>query len=66
MLPAAMAREAYLDHLASVPLFSACSKKELQKIAKASDELTIHAGKVLVDQGDTGRESFVIVEGRAA
>ena len=47
-------KDAYLDHLASVSLFSACSKKELQKIAKASDELTIPAGKVLVEQGDTG------------
>ena len=34
-------RDAYLDHLASVPLFSACSRKELQKIAKASDELNV-------------------------
>ena len=57
---------AYLDHLASVPLFSACSKRELQKIAKASDELTIPAGKVLVEQGDTGRECFVLVSGTAS
>ena len=57
-------KDAYLDHLASVSLFSACSKRELQKIAKASDELTVPAGKVLVEQGDTGRECYVLVSGQ--
>ena len=37
---AAMAREEYLDHLASVPLFSGCTTKELRDIAKATVELT--------------------------
>jgi CRP-like cAMP-binding protein len=59
-------RDEYLDHLASVSLFSACSKRELQKIAKASDELTVPAGKVLVEQGDTGRECFILISGSAA
>jgi CRP/FNR family transcriptional regulator, cyclic AMP receptor protein len=58
-------RDAYLDHLASVPLFAACSKRELQKIAKASDELGVAAGRVLVSQGETGRECYVIVSGSA-
>jgi CRP-like cAMP-binding protein len=58
-------RNDYLDHLASVPLFAACSKKDLQKIAKASDEVSVDQGKVLVEQDTPGRECFVIVEGRA-
>lgn len=66
MLPPMPQRDAYLQHLASVPLFSACSRKELQKIAKASDELHVEAGRVLVEQGATGRECYVIVEGTAA
>lgn len=61
-----MARhETYLDHLASVPLFSACSKRELGKLAKAGDELKVEAGHVLTRQGDAGREAYVIVEGAA-
>lgn len=64
MLPA-MRRESYLDHLASVPLFSACSKRELGKIAKAGDELTVDAGHTLTVQGDAGREAYVIVDGTA-
>ncbi len=60
-----MARTSHLDHLAQVALFSACSKKELQHVAKASDELTLPAGKVLCEEGAVGREAFVIVDGTA-
>ena len=56
-------RDEYLDHLAQVPLFAACSKKELQTIAKASDELVLPAGRVLVEQDTAGHECFVIVDG---
>ncbi|CAN5727211.1 MAG: cyclic nucleotide-binding domain-containing protein [Iamia sp.] len=58
-------RETYLDHLSSVPLFSACSRRDLGKIAKAGDELEVEAGHELVTQGDAGRECFVVVEGTA-
>ena len=56
---------AYLDHLAAVPLFAACTKKDLQTIAKAADEITVPAGTVLVDQGQAGREAYIIVDGTA-
>jgi CRP-like cAMP-binding protein len=61
-----MARDAYLEHLSKVRLFSSCSDKDLQKIAKASDEVAIDAGRVLVEQGTTGRECYVILEGTAS
>jgi CRP-like cAMP-binding protein len=60
-----MAGSAYLQHLGSVPLFSSCTSRDLQKIAKASDEVTIDEGKVLVEQDAIGHEFFVIVEGSA-
>ena len=60
-----MAREQYLDHLASVPLFSGCTTKELRDIAKATVELTLDEGREFVTQGDVGREAFIIVEGSA-
>jgi CRP-like cAMP-binding protein len=56
-------RNQYLDHLAAVPLFAACSHKELQRIARASDETELPAGRVLMRQGESGRECFVIVDG---
>ena len=57
-------RDAYLEHLASVPLFAACSHKDLQRIARASDEVQIPEGRTLMKQGDIGRECFVLVEGK--
>jgi CRP-like cAMP-binding protein len=56
----------YLKYLAEVPLFAACSNKELQKIAKASDEISIDAGRVLVEQDAVGREAYVVIDGQAS
>jgi CRP-like cAMP-binding protein len=61
-----MARQSHTEHLSKVPLFSALSSRDLQKVARASDEVSIPAGKVLMQQGQTGREAFVILEGEAA
>jgi CRP/FNR family transcriptional regulator, cyclic AMP receptor protein len=60
-----MAREQYLNHLATVPLFAGASTKELRAVAKASMELAIEAGREFVTQGEIGREAFIIVEGQA-
>ena len=49
--------------LADVPLFSGCSKKELQTIATLADEIDLRQGKVLTRQGAPGREFFVLLEG---
>jgi CRP-like cAMP-binding protein len=60
-----MARNSYLDQLSKVRLFSSMSKRDLQRIAKASDEIDVPAGKVLVEQGTRGREAFVVIRGTA-
>ena len=52
-----------LESLKNVPLFNACSKKELETVAKAADEITMTEGSLIVDQGQTGREAFVILSG---
>jgi CRP/FNR family cyclic AMP-dependent transcriptional regulator len=59
-------RDGYLDHLANVPLFNACSKRDLQRIARASDQVDVPADKVLVEEGKPGHEFFLIVDGYAA
>ena len=56
-------RKAHLEHLRNVNLFQGCSTKELERIAKASDEITMPAGSLIVDQGQTGREAFIVLEG---
>lgn len=58
-------KKTYLESLRRVSLFSSCSTKDLEKIAKAGDEVTLAAGTVVVDQGQTGREAFVIISGSA-
>ena len=60
-----MARDAFIDHLAAVPLFSACSRKDLQLVAKRAEDVKVEAGKQLVTEGDTGTEFFVIIDGNA-
>ena len=61
-----MARsDPFVDTLATVPLFSACSKKELQLVARGAERLMVDAGKVIVVQGAAGSEFFVIVSGAA-
>jgi CRP/FNR family transcriptional regulator, cyclic AMP receptor protein len=58
-------KKAWLDHLRNVALFSACSTRDLQKIARAGDEVSLPAGALVVDQGQTGREAFVLLDGSA-
>ena len=53
-----------LDHLARVPLFDGCSRKELTSIAKAGDEITMTEGTLIIDQGQMGREAFVVLDGQ--
>jgi CRP/FNR family transcriptional regulator, cyclic AMP receptor protein len=60
-----MARSSYVDHLASVSLFSACSKQDLQAVARSSDEIDLAEGRTLCEQGRVGQEAFVILEGTA-
>ena len=57
------AGDEHLRHLAAVPLFASCSQKELRLIAKAGTEIRMTAGTMIIDQGQTGREAFVVIDG---
>ncbi|HAM01509.1 MAG TPA: hypothetical protein DCQ30_04685 [Acidimicrobiaceae bacterium] len=58
------ARTRELD-LGDIWLFSACSAGQLRTIRRQVEEVTVPAGKVLVEEGTVGREFFFIVEGTA-
>ncbi len=60
-----MPRRSAVPDLAEVPLFSACSKKDLQLISKRTERVQVPPGKVLVREGAAGAEFFVILEGTA-
>ena len=49
--------------LGQVPLFSACSDKELDALAKHAELVDFRAGQTLMVEGQDGHEFFVIVDG---
>lgn len=55
----------FLDHLAHVPMFSACSKKELSLVARLGAVRQVDAGEQLTTQGRPGSELFVVIGGKA-
>jgi CRP-like cAMP-binding protein len=61
-----MARhDVFIDHLQQVSLFAACSRKDLQLVAKRAEEIRVGPGKALITEGETGHEYFVILSGTA-
>jgi CRP/FNR family transcriptional regulator, cyclic AMP receptor protein len=55
----------YEGRLKDVPFFSILSKKDLDTVARQTDEVDVREGKVVIRQGDLGQEFFVIEEGTA-
>jgi CRP-like cAMP-binding protein len=58
-------KNAKIELLKQVPLFSLCSKKELEEVAYLADEVDLPEGRNLATEGATGKEFVVIVEGGA-
>ena len=54
-----------LKHLRYSPLFSSCSSKDLERIAKAGDRVTMAKGATMIKQGEPGKEAFIILSGKA-
>ncbi|MGZ4319037.1 MAG: cyclic nucleotide-binding domain-containing protein [Gaiellaceae bacterium] len=59
-----LGRDAKTKQIARVPLFGRCSKRELALIAGIADEIDLRSGKVLTREGETGREFFVLLDGK--
>lgn len=58
-----MEKDRKLEGLSRVPLFSACSKTNIARIARLVDEIDLPAGRALTQQGRVGDEFFIIVDG---
>lgn len=61
----ALRRDAKIELLKRIPLFSGCSKSELRALASSADELDLRDGTVLTREGRPGREFFVLISGTA-
>jgi CRP-like cAMP-binding protein len=49
--------------LAGVPLLARLGRKDLEAVARLTDEVDLPAGKVVVQQGAYGTEFFVVIDG---
>jgi len=56
-------RDAKVELISRAPLFENCSKRELSEIASIADEIDLPEGKVLMREGESGREFVVLLEG---
>jgi CRP/FNR family transcriptional regulator, cyclic AMP receptor protein len=60
-----MAGDAKIEALRSVRLFSDLRQRDLEQVAQLADEVDLPAGHVLMREGETGSQMFVIVSGEA-
>jgi CRP/FNR family transcriptional regulator, cyclic AMP receptor protein len=64
-MPARVRSATKVELIARVPLFAGLAKKELGQVASIADEIDLPADKVLIREGERGREFFVLLEGEA-
>src|SRR5437867_3081029 len=64
-MPLGLRRDAKVKLISKVPLFAGLSKQQLGRVASIADEIDLPKGKVLMREGDRGREFFVLLEGEA-
>jgi CRP/FNR family transcriptional regulator, cyclic AMP receptor protein len=60
-----LGKDSKVDLIRKVPLFSKLDKSGLQSVAQIADEIDLPAGKVMAEEGDRGREFFILLEGEA-
>jgi CRP-like cAMP-binding protein len=58
-------RQQVTDLLHRVPLFHQNSKEEVRSIARLGTEVEVDAGTTLTEEGHTGREFFLVLDGQA-
>ena len=58
-------KNAKVELLSSVPLFTGLSKGQLGQLASIADEIDLPEGKVLIREDERGREFFIVLDGEA-
>ncbi len=54
-----------IARLAGVSLFRSCSRRDLERLGRITDHLSLEPGTVLTDQGRVGRQCYVLIDGGA-
>jgi CRP-like cAMP-binding protein len=54
-----------VDQLRGVPLFSQCTKQELEFLASRMDEVDLPNGRTLIEEGRPGDTFYVLLSGEA-
>ena len=62
-MPFGLRKDGKVELLSNVPLFAGLSKGELGHLASIADEIDFRPGKVLIREGERGREFFVLLDG---
>jgi CRP-like cAMP-binding protein len=62
-MPARVRSATKVELIARVPLFAGLAKREVGQVASIADEIDLPADKVLIREGERGREFFVLLEG---
>jgi CRP-like cAMP-binding protein len=52
-----------LELLRRVPLLASLGRKEVEEVGRLAEEIDVPAGRVLMREGQTGQEFFVVVAG---
>ena len=55
-----------LELLKRAPLLSGLGRREIEEVGRLVEEIDVPAGQVLMREGETGREFFVLVDGSVA
>ena len=58
--------DAKIERMSRVPLFSRCTRDELSFISSRTSPHIAHAGDVLMHEGSSARQFFVVTEGSAS
>src|SRR5918999_6056868 len=59
-----MAHDEKLEHLKRVPLFAKLGTHELERLGQLADEIEVGLDTVLAEEGSTGHEFFIVLDGR--
>ena len=59
-----MAKDPKLELLHSIPLFARLNKAAITRLGQLADQIDVRAGRVLMRQGESGSEMFIVVSGR--